>query len=1188
MTRFGVLTACILCGLWIASCGGKGGVTTTGLVDTGTTVETPGPVTMPAFPVDELPNDLPRLVAGMDNIQLGKDAARISEVGANLNGDDLDLDTDAGSVAWGIWRWGAFSEGVLPETLRIYTAPVSGGEYWLLISNYDTGYWDIYGPFTDTLRAFAYETNVDYISDYGYTYAALVAEGGNDVSIEQLNLVCEEDVNPPLAPRDLEITDTSTTSVDLAWTANTDADLHRYLIYTGPTEDFDIDTEGENVGQTGSAETTFTVEDLEPDTTYHFQITALDYAANESSPSNTATGDTLGSGDYPPPTDLVISNVTGTKASVSWTDAAHPDVIGYEVYSGPTASFNIGDTGVVKHNISPTNTKPFEMTGFLASTDYFCRMRAYYGPGTYSNLSEAEPFTTTASSPPEPDFNYSPSPVQVGVLTYFNPSGTQDDDTDPEDLVFMWDWENDGTVDETTQGPEPMPHTFDARGPVTVKLTVSDGTPVSITKDIIVTFRQDYEFIGVSPGDSGMVVAADADPATGRRVALVLYKNTSLPYIAYDNGSGTWQSLNMDVVSANGYMDVALTANGVALLVAQLGTTYSWVIYTWEDGFWTFLTKQSVGEVVIVQGDLAVAPNGRYGVSLILAYPAGNDSDNRISSWHEKADGNWTSDERSGYAVNVWQPATIERSNNESYVFYCMSGNLRQVLLNDSGASQSTLQTYTGDVTTINSDIDPSDPTHAYYTFSTSSNRVYYGDNYGTANGSTQYYSCSTSPTAVAGVGLVGDNEGLFCWTDQDGQHVQTLNCYDTTANAGSGALYEINSGVGMAAFGNFKAYGSAGAYFPDGATPGVFSVVSEERDGDCTGYHISGGSSAGAESLYEPTNEAGVGSSYEVLAFADGSYRVLGEQAFPSAKSVRAAYAGDTTIFEEVGEDNWIVPHAACITPVAGEYFVGSSLADFGADSFLLTRFEGNNETGTVEADLAGVDVPVLFYHRGNSGVKLFSLSNTKQNIVSWTWNGSAWVSDGIIYSGSLTIGAYTVAEASPTEWGICFADAGDNLRLMETSGGVWQAPLVISTDAVNTNSGIGFSYHDDGHIAVLVKRTGADKQIYMGIKLNSESSFTWESVFDPGSSNCKNLYAFYQFESPVALFQYCEGTFASQWKMWVAEKADDEWETVKLSQQMHGAPIAACVDTGNNIILAGYQVNSTMQNAVMTILYY
>jgi len=1136
-----------------------------------------GPPSLPDFPVDEQPAVV-RITSAEDNIQLGKDAAFTSDSGATPDGDSLFLDSTPGTIAWGMWRWGAFSETIIPESLSVDATPAGPSKYWLLLSNYDTTAWEVIGPLTDTLYEMDYDAGTDYTSPLGYTYVALIVVNGDNLTVDQLNLTSSADVNPPLAPEGLTVDGVASTSMDISWDLNSEPDMNGYKAYSNPnTEYFAVDDPDTTFhDETDNATSSLMLSGLDPDTLYYVRISGFDSAGNESPLSAPVSAETNAGANCQAPSDLTVDNIGSSWVELTWTEPTNPSPLGYDFYTGPDADFQIGDPDVDKRNTTGlVNDQPWRMDGLIGETEYFVKARSYCLGGYYSELSDVLTFTTLASSPPVPEFNYSPQIVQAGKETWFNATGTTDEDTDVNDLTFMWDYENDGTVDETTTGPDLVYHVYADRGPVTVKLTVSDGTPVSLTKDFVVTFGYDYYQPGASAGDDARLKAVDVEPATGR-IASLSVQGTQFGYVRYYNGS-SWQDVDTSLIDGNTYQDIGLTSSGLALLVHQIEPVLSWILYTWDGDSWSMNTKENVSADGIDDGRLAIASNGRISVGLLAFNVVGENTNFKMMTWHQKADDTFSTGTKTGLGTNSREQVGAERSDTNSYFFYSYNGNITQWTYDDSSNSQSTVQTYTGKNLYFATGRDPADNSHVFWTASTDASRVYYGDNYGTANGGSQYYATPNAVAGLLGVGLVGDNEGLFCWCDEESDGFQNLYMYDTTGSGGSGQLYDVDGDYGLVS-------GGSGAFLDDSGTPGIYVASTEPRDGECTGYHVVDGSILFTDSLYTPVGGAHVGAYHQALGFADGSIRFLSEQQYPTAINTYAAFAGDTFSVGLAGVNNWCTPNAACITSVADEYFVGS-LSGSTPPEMLLYRFSGGAETGVLEQTLNDMGDPQLAYNAGASEVALFGLTDSATDIETWTWDGGSWSAGTPIYTGTAIIEAMKVASTIAGEWGVAFMDADENVKLLETSSGVWGTAEVLTTEDVNGPSGIGFDYHADGHTCVVVERRGAEPGLYIGIKPDG-GSFSWEKIIDTTGTKLRSLYGFYHEPSPVVLY-YTRNNPASSSKVSVAEKFEGSWESVEFDFQMHGAPISARLDADGNIIMAGYRLIGDPHGASVAIIY-
>ncbi|KAB8153664.1 DUF5011 domain-containing protein [Kordia sp. TARA_039_SRF] len=119
--------------------------------------------------------------------------------------------------------------------------------------------------------------------DYVITYSAGTC--GYFSSSQTISIVSDisQDTEPPTAPSGLSAFNTSQTTTDLMWTTSTDnVDVVGYNIYQNGT-----------FRETIPQVTNYVVENLTPNTSYTFKLTALDSAGNESAESNEVTITTL-------------------------------------------------------------------------------------------------------------------------------------------------------------------------------------------------------------------------------------------------------------------------------------------------------------------------------------------------------------------------------------------------------------------------------------------------------------------------------------------------------------------------------------------------------------------------------------------------------------------------------------------------------------------------------------------------------------------------------------------------------------------------------------------------------------------------------------------------------------------------------------------------------------------------------
>lgn len=122
-----------------------------------------------------------------------------------------------------------------------------------------------------------------YGGDYVYVKIVDKATGDwghinlDDLNVQAVNYSIKNDITPPTAPTNLVITNRTSTSVTVSWTASTDN-----IGVTG----YNFKNNGSST-PTYSTETSRTFNGMSPGGTYNISVSAIDAAGNESADSNT-------------------------------------------------------------------------------------------------------------------------------------------------------------------------------------------------------------------------------------------------------------------------------------------------------------------------------------------------------------------------------------------------------------------------------------------------------------------------------------------------------------------------------------------------------------------------------------------------------------------------------------------------------------------------------------------------------------------------------------------------------------------------------------------------------------------------------------------------------------------------------------------------------------------------------------
>ena len=165
--------------------------------------------------------------------------------------------------------------------------------------------------------------------------------------------------------------------VDVSWTAPPD---------TAGIADYDVYRDG--VLLTSTASTSFSDQNVEPETTYGYTVVATDTVGNVSPPSALASA-TTGSGLAPDPPTGLAASYASTQINLSWTAAQDPDgtVTGYDVYRNGTRVATTASTTYSDSSIS--ETVPYTYT-----------VDAYDAGGDVSSLSSPLVATAPDDQPP--------------------------------------------------------------------------------------------------------------------------------------------------------------------------------------------------------------------------------------------------------------------------------------------------------------------------------------------------------------------------------------------------------------------------------------------------------------------------------------------------------------------------------------------------------------------------------------------------------------------------------------------------------------------------------------------------------------------------------------------------------------------------------------------------------------------
>jgi len=238
-------------------------------------------------------------------------------------------------------------------------------------------------------------TAPDVTSDADYTFTLTVSDGmvadTDTVTISVRDASAPRSTQPPDAPANLTATST-TDSVTISWDDPGDGSITGYkILYRIPSPQSALEV---LVNDTGSADTSHTVRDLEPGTKYAFRVIAL----NDHGESAVSHFVSISTEEVPPPAapaNLQAAPTT-TAVTLSWDDPGDDSITGYKIlYRMPpvqkTLEVLVNDTGSADTSHTVRDLEP--------GTKYVFRVIAL---GEHGESAASKPVSIRTETMPSP------------------------------------------------------------------------------------------------------------------------------------------------------------------------------------------------------------------------------------------------------------------------------------------------------------------------------------------------------------------------------------------------------------------------------------------------------------------------------------------------------------------------------------------------------------------------------------------------------------------------------------------------------------------------------------------------------------------------------------------------------------------------------------------------------------------
>ncbi len=198
---------------------------------------------------------------------------------------------------------------------------------------------------------------------YGITYSYAVSAYDADGYVSERTAAIEVeilDITDPSVPAGLTITSQTSNSLSLSWSSSTDnVGVTGYNIYR------------DGAFLAGVSGLTFTDDDVTAGNTYAYEVSALDAAGNESSPSGEVTAEIAEAGDTEAPTipaGLTLQVLATEVVQLTWNASNdNTGVTGYNVYRNEALLGTTALTSYTDSTIVQGNTYEYTITAFDAA-----------------------------------------------------------------------------------------------------------------------------------------------------------------------------------------------------------------------------------------------------------------------------------------------------------------------------------------------------------------------------------------------------------------------------------------------------------------------------------------------------------------------------------------------------------------------------------------------------------------------------------------------------------------------------------------------------------------------------------------------------------------------------------------------------------------------------------------------------
>ena len=299
-------------------------------------------------------------------------------------------------------------QAVSPTEIGLTWTDGSSNENGFSIERLDGGTWSQIGWVGADITTYN-QTGLSPGAAYSYRVLAFNAAGNSAVT-NAVSVTTPAASQIPAAPTNLAVTGTTPTSVSLSWTDGS-SNENGFSI-----ERLNAGTWSQ-IGWVADNVTTYTNDGLGPNTAYSYRVLAFNAAGN-SATTNAVTAYTPAVSQVPAaPTNLAVTGVTATSASLSWTDGSSNEN-GFSIERLVAGAWT--QIGWVADNVTT-----YTNGGLSPNTAYSYRVLAFNGFGNSPTTNVVNATTAATQVPAAPSNLAATSTNTTVTLTWTDGSSNE-------------------------------------------------------------------------------------------------------------------------------------------------------------------------------------------------------------------------------------------------------------------------------------------------------------------------------------------------------------------------------------------------------------------------------------------------------------------------------------------------------------------------------------------------------------------------------------------------------------------------------------------------------------------------------------------------------------------------------------------------------------------------------------------